>query len=31
MAEYDNKAFNNMREAAPDMDIGGAIETSEYA
>jgi len=30
MAEYDNIAFNNMREAAPDMDIGGAIETSEY-
>ena len=30
MAEYDNKAFNNMRMAAPDMDIGGAIETSEY-
>ena len=30
MAEYDNKAFNNMREGAPDMDIGGAIDVSEY-
>ena len=30
MAEYDNKAFNNMREAAPDTDIGGAIDISEY-
>jgi len=30
MAEYDNKAFNAMNNASPDMDIGGAIDVSEY-
>ena len=31
MAEYDDIAFNNMNNAAPDFDIGGAIESpSKY-
>ena len=31
MAEYDDIAFNNMNNVAPDFDIGGAIESpSKY-